>query len=99
MLRTSLLLTMTEKAGAVGLSKEFSQAGYQVHLAHTAHEAIVSFERVTIDIVLLHTDLPDTHVSQLCQHVRRYTLWVRPKKVARLSGLEGVVKQAPTVAK
>jgi hypothetical protein len=25
--------------------------------------------------------------------------WVRPKKVARLSGLEGVVKQAPTVAK
>jgi hypothetical protein len=24
---------------------------------------------------------------------------VRPKKVARLSGLEGVVKQAPTVAK
>lgn len=73
MLRTSLLLTMTEKAGAVGLSKEFSQAGYQVHLAHTAHEAIASFERVTIDIVLLHTDLPDTHVSQLCQHVRRYS--------------------------
>jgi hypothetical protein len=26
-------------------------------------------------------------------------IWVRPKKVARLSGLEGVVKQAPTVAK
>jgi hypothetical protein len=34
------------------------------------------------------------NVTQLAKKQR-----VRPKKVARLSGLEGVVKQAPTVAK
>jgi hypothetical protein len=35
--------------------------------------------------------------SEVCQ--LSFIHWVRPKKVARLSGLEGVVKQAPTVAK
>lgn len=69
----SLLLTMAEKAGCTGLYKEFSQAGYHVHLAHSAHETITLLERLTIDIVLLHTELPDIHISQLCQHVRRYS--------------------------
>lgn len=68
--RISLLLTMTEKVGAASLYKEFSQAGYQVQLAHTAHETITLLERITVDVVLLHTELPDTLVSQLCQRVR-----------------------------
>lgn len=68
--RFSLLLTMTEKAGCIGLHKEFTQSGYHVQLAQTAHETITLLERSTVDVVLLHTDLPDTHVSQLCQRVR-----------------------------
>lgn len=71
--RFSLLLTMTEKAGCGGLSKEFTQAGYHVHLAHTAHATITLLERIDIDLVLLHTDLPDTQISQLCQRVRCYS--------------------------
>ncbi|MCE7986429.1 MAG: DNA-binding response regulator [Caldilinea sp. CFX5] len=71
--RLSLLLTMTEKAGCTALSNELSQAGYYVHLAHNACETIALLDRLTVDVVLLHTDLPDVRASQLCQHIRRYS--------------------------
>jgi DNA-binding response OmpR family regulator len=71
--RLSLLLTMTEKAGCMALHKELSQSGYYVHLAHNAHETIALLDRLMIDVVLLHTELPDVGVGQLCQHIRRYS--------------------------
>ncbi len=71
--RLSLLLTMTEKAGCTVLYKELSQAGYYVHLANNAHETIALLDRLTVDVVLLHTELPDVSASQLCQHIRRYS--------------------------
>lgn len=71
--RLSLLLTMTEKAGCTTLSKELSQAGHYVHVAHNAHETIALLDRLSVDIVLLHTELPEIGASQLCQHIRRYS--------------------------
>lgn len=95
--RLSLLLTMTEKAGCTALSKELSQAGYSVHLAHNAHETVTLLDRFTIDIVLLHTELPDIRVSLLCQHIRRYSrvpLMVLTEQKNELELIESLVMGA-----
>lgn len=71
--RASLLLAMTEASGCAALFKELTQADYAVHLVHSGYETIMTLERRDVDIVLLHTDLPDTHVGQLCHYLRNHS--------------------------
>lgn len=71
--RVSLLLVMTEKSGCSALRKEFLQADYDVYLAQSGHDALATLERIAIDVVLLHTELPDAHTGQICRYVRHHS--------------------------
>lgn len=68
--RARLLLTMTKTPVRSMLCDGLLQAGYDVQLAPTANDLFANFEQVAFDLILLHTELPQTDVFQLCTLVR-----------------------------
>ena len=53
-----------------GLTPLLSSRGYEVERATTGHAALIAFERVPPDIIILDLGLPDLEGSEVCRRVR-----------------------------
>lgn len=69
-LRARLLLTMTKTPSRSIFYDGLLQAGYDVQLASSEGEMFAQLEQVAFDLILLHTELPETDVFHLCTIVR-----------------------------
>ena len=71
--RVSILVAMTNTLACNPLSNELSQVGYDVRLLQTGSEALAALEHTTFDLILLHTELADINVFQLCTKIRAHS--------------------------
>ena len=71
--RASILVAMTNTLARTTLYNELRQTGYEVQLVQTGNETLAALEQTTVDLILLHIELVDTNVFQLCTKIRTHS--------------------------